>query len=116
MRVKYVEAVSQKKYPKRIFGIELQTTKAEVSILGSDMSEQDDIEIYDIDKSEYKITEITKDRVENIFKIATLELQKDLNDSIINIIRSKRSLKFAEAKLKQYFNKSLTDIKLEELP
>lgn len=108
--IKFVVAKRTEKYTKEIVGILLSSTKDKVSILGVDSSDQDDVEVYDLETKLFKISPEQKDRVEHHFNCAILKLQNDLNLAEIELRNSKRILNYAQVNFKKYFNKEVERI------
>ncbi len=102
--MKYIKAIEKKeKYQREIIGVEIQTTKEVSSIIGVDLRDQNDIDIFELNKKDYNFKVIDKDAVEHFFSVAILELKNDLNKSEISLKRANRNLCFGLAKYKQYF-------------
>lgn len=59
--IKFVVAKRTEKYTKEIVGIILSSTKDMVSILGVQTSDQDDLEVYDLETKLFKISPEQKD-------------------------------------------------------
>ena len=108
-KVKFVVAKRTDKYTE-IVGILLSSTKDKVSILGVKTSDQNDVDVYDLETKLYKISPEQKDRIEHHFNCAILKLQNGLNLAEIELRNSKRILNFAQENFKKYFDKEIERI------
>lgn len=107
--IKFVVAKRTEKYTE-IVGILLSSTKDMVSILGVKASDQNDVDVYDLETKLYKISPEQKDRVEHHFNCAILKLQNNLNLAEIELRNSKRILNYAQVNFKKYFNKEFEGV------
>ena len=116
-KIKYIQAneiVKPGKTSWEFVGIELERTKDSVSILGvGDTNRWNDIEVEQFEIEKYKFKVIDKERVHHLFSVAMKENQKQVIEAEVGLLRARRSLKFCENKVKQYFGKPLS---ISDLP
>lgn len=107
-KLKFLKAEQKEgKYKRCYFGIEIESTKDKVSMLGVDASDDDDIDVLDLEKEDYNFKIVDKEAVQHRFTVATLSNQNALNTARINFIRAKRNLSFCNSKMKQYFSEEV---------
>lgn len=108
--IKFVKATRIQKFTQTYVGIVLSDSKDKCEILGVDTEKQDTINIYELEKSVFKIESEDKDRVEHHFSCAILNEQNDVNKAEIELRNVKRYLNFSQVNFKKYFNKEIERI------
>jgi hypothetical protein len=104
MKTVYLKAEEKTgKYRNVYYGIQLENNKEEISLLAVDGPREDDIDIFDLKKSEYTFKPCEKEAVEHRFKVATLKQESAFNEATVRLMQSKRNLDFCKRKVLEYF-------------
>ena len=83
-------------------GVIIEKSKEKVSMICVDRDEND-VQILDLDPSEYNIKVIEKEIVERTFNIAILSLMNDLNEAKKKLLIAQRNLNYAQKKHAEFF-------------
>jgi hypothetical protein len=104
MKAIYLRAEEKKgKYKAVYYGIQLENNKEEVSLLAVCHRDEDDIDIFDLLKSEYEFKPCEKEAVEHRFKVAVLKQESEFNEATVRLMQTKRNMEFCKRKVLEYF-------------
>jgi hypothetical protein len=104
MKTVYLKAEEKKgKYRTVYYGVQLEANKETISLLAVEGRSEDDIDIYDLEKSEYDFKPCEKEEVEHRFKIAVIKQENEFNEATVRLMQAKRNLEFCKRKVPEFF-------------
>ena len=104
MKAIHLRAEAKKgKYRIVYYGVQLENTKERISLLAVDQRMEDDIDIYDLEKSDYDFKQCEKEAVEHRFKVAAIKQESEFNDATVRLMQAKRNMEFCKRKVQEYF-------------